>query len=113
MKLSMLGVGLLALSSTVGMCQNTAVSVPRHPSTIHQRRANQQQRIAEGIRSGRLNAREASHLERREMRIGRMERHMRIAHNGRLNRADRVVLNRRLNRASRAIYRDKHQAMRQ
>ena len=114
MKLSLIGVGLLAVSSTIGFCQAApaASAAPafaqRHAVTINQRRANQQHRIAQGVRSGRLNARQANRLERREVRIGRTERHMRFANHGRLNHADRVVLNHRLNRTSHAIYRNKH-----
>jgi len=108
MKASLFGVGLLALCSTFGLAQNAPVSAPRHAVTINQRRAFQQHRIAQGVRSGQLTRRETRHLERREVSIGRQERHMRAAHRGHLNRADRVVLNRRLNRTSRAIYRNKH-----
>jgi hypothetical protein len=112
MKVSLLGVGLLALSSTVGFSQTAPAPAPspaqRHAATINQRRDFQQHRIAQGIHSGRLKAGQASRLERREMRIGRTERHMRAANHGRLNHADRVSLNHRLNRVSRSIYRDKH-----
>ncbi|MGA2167888.1 MAG: hypothetical protein ABSG62_06710 [Terracidiphilus sp.] len=108
MKVSLLGVGLLALTSTIGFAQAAPAPMQRHAATINQRREHQQQRIAQGIRAGRLNARQASRLERREASIGRQERHMRAAHNGRLTRAGRVALNRRLNRTSRAIYRAKH-----
>lgn len=80
----------------------------RHAVTINQRREHQQQRIAQGISSGRLNARQGARLERREASIGRQEHHMRATNHGRLTRFDRVRLNHRLNRTSRAIYRAKH-----
>jgi hypothetical protein len=112
MKLSLIGVGLLALSSTIGFCQAAPMSAPRHAATINQRREFQQQRIAQGVRSGQLTASETGRLERRETSIGRAERHMRAADHGRLTRADRVSLNRRLNHTSRAIYRDKHNGTR-
>jgi len=112
MKLSMFGVGLLALSSTIGFCQAAPMHAPGHPATINQRRENQQQRIGQGVRSGQLTARETGRLERREASIGRTERHMRADNGGRLTRGDRVALNHRLNRTSRAIYRDKHNAAR-
>ncbi len=116
MKVSLLGVGLLALSTTVGLSQTAPAPAPapaqRHAATINQRRDFQQHRIAQGTNSGRLNAGQASRLERREMRIGRTERHMRAANHGRLNHADRVALNHRLNRVSRSIYRDKHHVAR-
>jgi len=108
MKASLFGVGLLALCSTFGLAQNAPVSAPRHAATINQRRAIQQHRIAQGVRSGQLTRHETRRLERREVSIGRQERHMRSADRGHLNHADRVVLNRRLHRTSRAIYRDKH-----
>jgi hypothetical protein len=110
MKVSLIGVGLLAISSVVAFGQTAPQSVPRHPSTINQRRAFQQHRIAKGVRSGQLTARETGRLERREASIGRQERHMRAADRGHLTRVDRVRLNRRLNRTSRGIYRDKHNA---
>ena len=116
MKLSLIGVGILAISSTIGFAQAAPAPAPafapRHAVTINQRRAIQQHRIAQGVRSGRLNARQASRLERREVRIGRTERHMRGMNHGRLDRAQRISLNHRLNRTSRAIYRDKHNAAR-
>jgi hypothetical protein len=111
MKVSLLGVGLLALTSTIGFAQATPRRT-RGPCnatpTINQRRAFQQQRIGQGIQSGRLNARQGARLERREASIGRQERHMRASGHGRLNHIDRVRLNHRLNRTSRAIYRAKH-----
>ena len=116
MKVSLLGVGLLALTSTIGFAQAAPIQSPaaapvapmQHHATINQRREHQQQRIGQGIRTGRLNARQGARLERREASIGRQERHMRTADRGRLTRTDRVRLNHRLNRTSRAIYRAKH-----
>jgi len=112
MKVSLFGVGLLALTSTIGFAQAAPAPAPapmqRHAATINQRRENQQQRIAQGIHSGRLNARKAAHLERREASIGHQERLMRAAGHGRLTHANRARLNHSLNRTSRAIYRAKH-----
>jgi len=113
MKVSLLGVGLLALTSTIGFAQAAPVApVQRHATTINQRREHQQQRIGQGIRTGRLNARQGARLERREASIGRQERHMRFADRGHLTRTDRVRLNHRLNRTSRAIYRARHNRIR-
>jgi hypothetical protein len=113
MKVSLLGVGLLALTSTIGFAQAApAAPMQRHATTINQRREHQQQRIGQGIRTGRLNARQGARLERREASIGRQERHMRFADRGHLTRTDRVRLNHRLNRTSRAIYRARHNRIR-
>ena len=113
MKVSLLGVGLLALTSTLGFAQAAPQPMQHHAVTINQRREHQQQRIAQGIHSGRLNARQAGRLERREASLGRQERHMRFAAHGRLNRVDRVRLNHRLNRTSRDLYRAKNRRFRQ
>ena len=105
MKLSLFGVALLALSSTIGFCQAAPMYAPRHAATINQRRAHQQRRIGQAIRTGRINARQGARIERREASIARQEHRMRRADGGRLNRAQRVRLNHRLNRTGRAIRR--------
>jgi hypothetical protein len=97
MKLSLVATALLALTGTVAMAQN-----------INQRKVDQQDRIAQGVRSGQLTPRETAHLERREGSINREEYRMRRADNGHLTRFDRAAINRRQNHLSRAIYRDKH-----
>jgi hypothetical protein len=79
----------------------------RHPNTINQRRENQQDRIAQGVRSGRLSPRETGHLERREARINHQTRHDRAMNDGRLTNGERKQIDREQNRTSRAIYRDK------
>jgi len=99
MKLSLVATALLALTSTVAMAQN-----------INQRKVDQQDRIAQGVRSGQLTARETAHLEGREASINREEYRMRRADGGHLTRFDRAALTHRQNRVSRAIYRDKHNA---
>jgi hypothetical protein len=115
MKLSLLGVGLLALTSTIGFAQAAPAAAPvqRHAVTINQRREHQQMRIGEGIRTGRIHARQGARLEHREARIARTEYRMRAAHGGHLTRPERARLNHRLNRTSRAIYRAKHNRARQ
>lgn len=114
MKVSLLGVGLLALTTTVGFAQATPVPAQlQHHATINQRREHQQQRIAHGIRTGRLNARQGARLERREASIGRQVRHMRQRSAGRLTHVQRVRLNRRLNHTSHAINRAQRGARKQ
>jgi hypothetical protein len=75
---------------------------------VNARRENQQDRIAQGIRSGRLNAGETARLERQEARINREVRSDRAANGGRLTPAERRKVNRQLNRESARIYRLKH-----
>ena len=80
---------------------------------INARKENQQDRIAQGVKSGQLTAGETRHLEAREVHINRQERRMRAADGGHLTAADRAKINREQNRTSRAIYRDKHNAAKQ
>ncbi|UWZ86107.1 hypothetical protein [Occallatibacter riparius] len=75
---------------------------------INQRKVNQQDRIAQGVRSGQLTPRETAHVERQERGINREEHAMRRADGGHLTQHDRTVLNRQQNHVSRNIYRDKH-----
>lgn len=102
MKLSMFAAAVLAVSTSMAMGQ-----------TIHPRNDYQQDRIAQGVRSGQLTAHETRNLEGREASINREEHAMRRADSGHLTHADRVALTRRQNRVSRSIYRDKHNARRQ
>ena len=93
MKLTLVATALLALTTTGAFAQ-----------TINQRK------VAQGIRSGQLTARETTNLESREASINREEYRMRRADDGRLTGRDRAALTCRQNRVSRAIYRDKHNA---
>jgi L-lysine 2,3-aminomutase len=77
---------------------------------INQRKADQQARIAQGVRSGQLTPRETSHLEHQESAINHEERAMRAQDNGHLTKQDRSVIHAQQNQESRRIYRDKHNA---
>jgi hypothetical protein len=76
--------------------------------TINQRRVNQQDRIAQGIDSGRLSAGQTARLESQEAHLNREIRNDREDHNGHLTYGERAQINRQQNRLSREIYRDKH-----
>ena len=80
------------------------------PPTINQRKENQQDRIAQGVKSGQLTARETAHLEAREAKINKEVHNERVANGGKLTAAERRQVNRQQNRTSRAIYRKKHNA---
>ena len=77
---------------------------------INQRKVAQQDRIANGVKSGQLTAGETSHLEHQEAGINREERGMRAQDNGHLTKQDRSTLHAQQNQESRRIYRDKHNA---
>jgi hypothetical protein len=77
---------------------------------IGQRQENQQDRIANGVRSGQLTPHETAKLESQQQGINREKSADRQANGGKLTRADRRAINQSQNRASRNIYRDKHNA---
>ena len=82
----------------------------QHDHNINQRKADQQGRIAQGVKSGQLTAGETSRLEHQESGINREERGMRAQDNGKLSKQDRKTLHTQQNQESRRIYRDKHNA---
>jgi hypothetical protein len=77
---------------------------------INQRKADQQARIGQGVRSGQLTGKETAHLEHQEHAINHEERNMRAQDNGHLTKQDRSVIHAQQNQESRRIYRDKHNA---
>jgi hypothetical protein len=84
-----------------------AVTLPADQK-IAQRKENQQDRIAQGVKSGQLTAGETARLETREARVNREIRSDRVANGGKLTGTEKAQVNRQQNRMSRSIYRDKH-----
>ncbi len=102
---------ILALPS---IAQNpTPAPVDRPKSEVGQRMENQQDRIANGVKSGQLTAGETAHLERNEQKIHNEVKNDRAANGGKLTPQERAKVNRQLNRQSNQIYRDKHNARKQ
>jgi hypothetical protein len=79
-------------------------------SEVGQRQRLQQERIAQGVKSGQLTAGETAHLEGRESAINKEVHNDRAANGGTLTAAERRQVNRQQNRTSGAIYRKKHNA---
>jgi hypothetical protein len=80
------------------------------PHDINQRKVDQQDRIAQGVKSGELTAGETGRLEHQEAGINKEERGMRAQDNGHLTTQDRKTINRQQNVESKRIHRDKHNA---
>ena len=99
-------VAALTAAPAVMIAQTPAQDAPKAP--IAKREFNQQRRIGDGIRNGRLNPRQGARLERQQMRIHRQMRGMRARHNGRLTMRQHRFINHRQNVASRRIFRAKH-----
>jgi hypothetical protein len=80
---------------------------------IGQRKENQQDRIAQGVKSGQLTPGETAKLEKQQQGINRETAGMREANGGKLTAADRRAVNQQQNRASRNIYNKKHNGRKQ
>jgi hypothetical protein len=98
----------LTLAPVAIFAQTTTPTPGQHDYDINQRKENQQDRIAQGVKSGQLTAGETSHLEHQEAGINKEERGMRAQNNGHLTKTDRKTLHQQQNQESRRIYRDKH-----
>ena len=77
-------------------------------SEVGTRQKLQQDRIANGVRSGQLTAGETSKLENQQQGINREVKGMRQANAGKLTQGDKAVVNQQQNRASNNIYAKKH-----
>ena len=77
---------------------------------VGQRRENQQDRIAQGVKSGQLTAGETAKLEKQQQGINRQVSADRQANGGTLNASQKQRINRQQNAASRNIHRKKHNA---
>jgi len=75
---------------------------------IGQRRENQQDRIAQGVKSGQLTAGETANLENQQQGINREISADKQANGGKLTGLDKKAINQSQNRASRNIYNKKH-----
>jgi hypothetical protein len=87
-----------------GRPQNAAL--PR----VGARAENQQDRIAQGVRSGQMTGAETRNVENREASIHNQAAADRAANGGHLTQQEHAQINQRQNNVSRAIYEDKHNA---
>src|SRR5271156_4047459 len=109
---------LLVLASPSAFAQSSnptpapaaAPATPPPPGTVGERKQDQQDRIAQGVQSGQLNAGETKNLETKEAGLNKEEHTMRADDDGHLTSADRTKLNNQQNHLSNQIYDDKHNA---
>ncbi len=99
MKSLIAAISLLALVSVNAQAQTATPNVSK-------RQVHQQKRIAEGVRSGELTAREVVTLERQEAQIQADKRAAKA--DGVVTKAERAKLQAEENRTSRHIYNKKH-----
>lgn len=101
------------LSKSIYADKHNAAQAHYGNNEVGQRRENQQDRIANGIRNGSMTAGETARTENREQGINRQVRADRSANGGKLTGQEKRQINRQQNGASRQIYRQKHNAARQ
>jgi hypothetical protein len=82
----------------------------RPDPSIAQRKENQQDRIANGVKSGQLTAGETANLETKEAAINGETKADRAANGGKLTAAEKSKINKQQNHLSKQIYTDKHNA---
>ncbi len=88
----------------------TPSSTTAKPGEVAQRKENQQDRIANGVKSGQLTAGETANLETKEAAINGETRADRAANGGKLTAAEKQQVNQQQNHLSSQIYNDKHNA---
>src|SRR6202789_1601805 len=98
----------LVLAPVAIVAQTPTPTPGAHDYNINQRKTDQQDRIAQGVKSGQLTAGETAHLEHQEAGINKEEHGMRAQDNGHLTKSDRSTLHKQQNQESRRIYRDKY-----
>ena len=96
--------------STVDKAPGSTTGGPSADKDTHigTRKDNEQKRIQEGIKSGRLTPQEAAQLEKQQKRIRQETRQMRAANGGKLTAAEKAKIQRQQNRASQRIHAQKH-----
>jgi len=96
----------IVLTGTLMLGLGLAAPALAEEAVIDQRRANEEKRIADGLRDGSLTPSEAARLEREQARISREEQ--RFLSDGHLSPRERRHLQRDEQRASRHIWRERH-----
>ena len=98
-------------SQSSSSTQTAAPATPEKPKpTVAQRKENQQDRIANGVKSGQLTPGETSKLETKEAAINGETKADRAANGGKLTSAEKAKINNQQNQVSKDIYKDKHNA---
>ena len=87
-----------------------AVAANAQTSDVGRRKENQQDRIAQGVKSGQLTAGETSSLEKKEAAINQEVRTDRSLNGGKLTAGEKKIVNQQQNRMSNQVYKDKHNA---
>ena len=93
-----------------GSAATVATPAAKPKPTVAQRKENQQDRIAQGVKSGQLTAGETANLETKEAAINGETKADRAANGGKLSAAEKKQINGQQNQLAKQIYKDKHNA---
>jgi hypothetical protein len=96
------------LSNQIYKDKHNANTAQYGNNKVGQRRENQQDRVAQGIKSGQLTAGETAKLENQQKGINQQVAADRKANGGTLTTAEKTQVNHEQNQASKNIYRKKH-----
>ncbi len=96
------------LSNQIYQDKHNANTARYGNNEVGQRRENQQDRIANGVRNGSLTPGQTARLENKEQGINHEVAGMRQANGGKLTNADKRAVNRQQNKVSKQIYNKKH-----
>jgi hypothetical protein len=96
------------LSKSIYNDKHNANTATYGNNEVGARRDNQQQRIANGIRSGQMSPSEAAKAENKQQNINQHIATDRAANGGKLTPQEKQNINQRQNNASRQIYNEKH-----
>lgn len=96
------------LSKSIYSDKHNATTAHYGNNEVGQRRENQQDRIANGLRNGTMNAGQAARDENREQGINEQIRADRAGNGGKLTSGEKQQINKEQNGMSRTIYNQKH-----
>ena len=98
------------LSNQIYTDKHNANTAQYGNNKVGQRRENQQDRVAQGIKSGQLTAGETAKVENQQKGINQQVAADRKANGGSLTASEKTQVNHEQNQASKNIYRKKHNA---
>ena len=96
------------VSNSINADKHNAATDHSGNSEVGQRQNNQQQRIANGVRSGQMSPNEAARAENQQQHINQQVHAERQASGGQLNQQERQQVNREQNHASQQIHNENH-----
>ena len=105
---TLLAIPVFAQSTGTSASTTNSTSSPSAPATIKDRRENQQDRIAQGVKSGQLTPGETANLETKEAALNGEIAADRKANGGTLTQPEKQQINQQENQLSKQIAADKH-----